>query len=137
MGQVHVLAQAGDGEAAAEAYLAGFGRHVAGEDAHEGCFAGAVGAEQADAFPFVDGEGDAGEDGAFEVGFGEGESGQDRGARAHGVCIVVGSVAPQGAWWCGAPCGAGVEGRGSERCCPFGRGRWRRGAGGCGGIGGG
>src|SRR5204862_500145 len=44
---------------------AGGGRDEGGEDSEEGCFAGAVGAEEAEDFAFVDGEGEIGDGGAI------------------------------------------------------------------------
>ena len=50
---------------------AGVGVFLAAEDLHEGAFAGAVGADQAGALAFEEGDGDAGEERPGAVGLGE------------------------------------------------------------------
>jgi hypothetical protein len=50
---------------------AGRGGHKSGEDAHGGGFAGAIGAEKAEDFAFVHGEGNVIDGGLIAVGLGE------------------------------------------------------------------
>ena len=70
-GEFDVLRDVAGARVAAHGDGAGIGLDLAGEDAEQGGFAGAVAADQAEAFAFGDAEGDVLEEEAGAEGFGE------------------------------------------------------------------